>query len=562
LCDAVAGRRPSANCRSGDVRQHPVRLPVAVRPHRKCPGFDDGATHLDHCRFGSHERELKNCMKRPAIPKSRSEYPRRGERGVTMVLVALAMVAIIAMAALSIDVITLYLAREEAQRSADAAALAGARVISLSGMTGDPNNNATWLAVCGGLNSPATLAATAVGMQGAVGGTVANSVTVNYSVGAGSKSADCSTLAAAFGINPIVTVQVSRTSLPTFFSRIWKSSGNSVSATAAAEVFNPSNSGSVAANIIPVQPSCVKPWIVPNHDPWNPGVNKGVYCDQTGGNSPGDCHTLVNTADGSIRTKGISLSGGSPGAGVIGETFWLVSDCQYSGSTCSLRDNPVLANHSQTGHIKAAPNLEYLPGQTINPSSAVPSCGSVGSGGSADYEPAIAGCDQSTLYQCGVQNNSTGQAPMVDLSENPATSGDTTNGVQCLIHEGDPTDTQPDGQDYLNPYAAPTPYPFQIIAGSSSPLGISGNPITSSNSIVSLPIYDDADKAYHMHGTGTTSITIVGFLQVFINAVDQYGNVSVTVLNVSGCSNGNGGSVSNSPITGTSPVPIRLITPP
>lgn len=32
-----------------------------------------------------------------------------GERGITMILVALAMVAIIAMAALSIDVVTLYL---------------------------------------------------------------------------------------------------------------------------------------------------------------------------------------------------------------------------------------------------------------------------------------------------------------------------------------------------------------------------------------------------------------------------------------------------------------------
>jgi len=47
-----------------------------------------------------------------------------------MVLVAIAMVAIIAMAALSIDVVTLYLAREEAQRSADAAALGAARVLS------------------------------------------------------------------------------------------------------------------------------------------------------------------------------------------------------------------------------------------------------------------------------------------------------------------------------------------------------------------------------------------------------------------------------------------------
>jgi Flp pilus assembly protein TadG len=501
-------------------------------------------------------------MKSPAFRESRIGYHSRcGERGVTMVLVALAMVAIIAMAALSIDVITLYLAREEAQRSADAAALAGARVISLSGMTGDPNNTATWGAICGGSGSPATQTATAVGMQGAVGGTVANTVTVNYSVGTNSAVPDCTTLPAAFGINPIVTVHLSKASLPTFFSRIWGGAGNSVSATAAAEVFNPSNSGSVAANIIPVQPSCVKPWIVPNHDPWNPGVHKGVYCDQTG-NNPGQCNTLVNTSDGSITTKGISLEGGSPGTGVIGETFWLVSDCHYTGSACNLRDNPVLANHGQTGHIQGPYNLEYLPGQTVNPSSAVPSCGSVGSGGSADYEPAIAGCDQSTLYQCGVQNNNSGQAPMVDLSENPATSGDTTNGVQCLIHEGDPTDRQPDGQDALSPYAAPGAYPFQILAGSSSPLGLSGNPITASNSIVSVPIYDDAKATYKLGATGTTSVTIVGFLQVFINAVDQDGNVSVTVLNVAGCSNGKGGAVSSSPITGTSPVPIRLITPP
>ena len=67
-------------------------------------------------------------MKTPAIRRlHRSESSRTREHGITMVLVALAMVAIIAMAALSIDVITLYLAREEAQRAADAAALAGAR---------------------------------------------------------------------------------------------------------------------------------------------------------------------------------------------------------------------------------------------------------------------------------------------------------------------------------------------------------------------------------------------------------------------------------------------------
>jgi uncharacterized membrane protein len=77
-----------------------------------------------------------------------------GERGVTMIFVAVAMVAIIGMAALSIDVVTLYLAKEEAQHSADLAALAAARVLSLSGVTGDPGNtqgglpSAPWQAAC------------------------------------------------------------------------------------------------------------------------------------------------------------------------------------------------------------------------------------------------------------------------------------------------------------------------------------------------------------------------------------------------------------------------------
>ena len=94
-----------------------------------------------------------------------------------MVLVAIAMVAIIAMAALSIDVVTLYLAREEAQRSADAAALAAARVISISGITGDPTNEtSSWSTVCGGSSSPATQAAQAVAQQNAIGNVAAATV--------------------------------------------------------------------------------------------------------------------------------------------------------------------------------------------------------------------------------------------------------------------------------------------------------------------------------------------------------------------------------------------------
>ena len=105
---------------------------------------------------------------------------RHSERGVTMILVAVAMVAIIAMAALSIDVVTLYLAREEAQRAADAAALASAKVISLSGVTSDPNNSSgQWPSICGGSTSPATQTAASVAKQSTVGSAAATTVDCN-----------------------------------------------------------------------------------------------------------------------------------------------------------------------------------------------------------------------------------------------------------------------------------------------------------------------------------------------------------------------------------------------
>jgi Flp pilus assembly protein TadG len=48
---------------------------------------------------------------------------RRRERGVTLLITAVALVVMLAMAALAIDVVTLYLASGEAQKNADAAAL-------------------------------------------------------------------------------------------------------------------------------------------------------------------------------------------------------------------------------------------------------------------------------------------------------------------------------------------------------------------------------------------------------------------------------------------------------
>src|SRR5579862_531935 len=128
-------------------------------------------------------------MKKPIIPKSfaASSCAAIGnERGITMVLVAVAMMAIIGMAALSIDVVTLYLDREAAQRSADAAALAAARVLAVSGITGDPTNKSGyWGQICGP-GGTATQAAQAVVGQNTVASAVPGTINVSYSAGTGS----------------------------------------------------------------------------------------------------------------------------------------------------------------------------------------------------------------------------------------------------------------------------------------------------------------------------------------------------------------------------------------
>jgi hypothetical protein len=432
--------------------------------------------------------------------------------------------SIIAMAALSIDVGTLYQASAEAQRAADAGALAGARFISMSGITGNTVVAGPWVQICGGPNSPASLIAIAVAQQNTVAGTTIPAPTVTYSSSGVVGSPDCTTLTDAFAVNPLVTVKVTQSSLPTYFSRIWGRTGSSVSATATAEVFNPSNSGSYTAssNLVPVQPRCVKPWLVPNLDPGNP-----LGC--TGG-----CPKLVSLTDGSIQHPGISVS--NNGAGVIGEQFNLAADCGASPGNCR--------GGGFTDPLVVSPGtLQYVPGQVLGSPVAVPSCGNANS-----YQQAITGCDQSTPYQCGVLNAAL--ASQVDFNENPLTAPfDTLTAAECLIH-------QTKGRDSLDTSG----YPYQITAGAGNPLNVSGSVITSSNSIVSLPIYDNTNPLV-IKGN-EADVTIVGFLQVFINSVDPAtnGNMNVTVLNVAGC--GNAVPRDTVALQGTSPVPVRLITPP
>ena len=316
---------------------------------------------------------LSPLIRRAGKNRNANPDPRSKERGVTIALVALSMVGIIGMAALSIDVGTLYQAKAEAQRAADAGALAAARVISISGITGDPSNTAGgWQNTCG-TTGTATVAATAVAQAqwNFVGGRQPSTVKVTYGPGAG--ATDCSTLSgatASFAVNPTVTVYVQQATLPTFFGRIFgliaggTSTNSGVSATATAEVFNPSNSGTFASGgqMVPVQPRCVKPWIVPNRDP--------LHLAGCTAAAPG-CLQFVSTAggptEGSIVTPGMLIGG--VGAGVIGETFNLIADCPVTGPCNPPTNYPPIANPGAP-----LPSLQYLPGLAPATSVAVPSC--------------------------------------------------------------------------------------------------------------------------------------------------------------------------------------------
>ncbi|MGB6803185.1 MAG: hypothetical protein WBE31_13030, partial [Candidatus Sulfotelmatobacter sp.] len=417
------------------------------------------------------------------------------------------------------------------------AALTAARMISISGITGDPGNvSNSWQTICGGTSSPATLAAINVAQQNLISGIAATSadVSVKYGGGsAGATSTNCTGAGATFGVNPVVTVTVTSGKLPIFFARVFTLfphgtfSNTTAVATATAEVFNSSNSASVAGSMIPVQPRCVKPLIIPNLDPTSGGG------------------TFVNTSTGAITKAGISPTG------AIGENFILAADCRRGAPNC-YGGNLLNQTPTSTGGT-----IEYVPAlvQDTPAPVAVPSCATADT-----FQEAIAGCDQSTVvYACG--------APLgaqVDLTKNPinprASTGDTGTALQCLTNAT--AEGLGNGQDQLGTGS----FPFQIQAGSDNPLvqdGLVSNNgiVTTSSSIITIPIYDQTTPL--PNGVQQPNVTIVGFLQVFVQDLNPTngatkGDPVVYVLNVSGCSN----NATNSAVLGTSPVPIRLITPP
>ncbi len=183
----------------------------------------------------------------------------RAERGATLYVVAAGLLAFLGLAGLAIDLVALYVGRSEAQRAADAAALAGAQTFVSTSYTSGGTPQA---ALC-----PTSPTSPPTGLTGAAAAEAGESNTV----GGQTLTASQITVTCDFSHNvvgsvsedPLVTSSVT-TSLPTYFMKIFGINSRVVSATATAEAFNPAGAGASSPTFCL---SCLKPFLVQNCDP-------------------------------------------------------------------------------------------------------------------------------------------------------------------------------------------------------------------------------------------------------------------------------------------------------
>ena len=439
-------------------------------------------------------------------PRLHSFRTRRSERGITLMFVVVAIFALLGVAALAIDLVTLYVSKAEAQRVADAAALAGAKGLIDSGVTADPSNSQNnWSDAC----DQATAQAQGVAAQGKIGGSPPPTGNVTITFGSAGALGACPNSGAAgtgFGVNPEIGVTVRSAALPLFLAKIWGQRSSTVSATALAEGFNPSGTN------VPVATRCVTPWIMPNIDPINSSGTTVV--------------PIINTANGQIQNPGLT--------GTLFQDIGLLVGC--SPGNCGALTGPGFTTGG--GGLK---RVTYYPADLGAPAASGPSCSLA-----TNYENNIVACNPAPIA-CG------DQIPIESAIYPDGPGGPNTNAVQCLTNAAATGFGQ--GQDTL----ATGGFPFTMHAGNNNPLVVNGtistnDVISSSRSVVNIPIYN---STYNV--APTSPVTVIGFAQAFVQDVSGSGRPRIRVLNVSGCQLPR----TNTPVgtNSASSVPVRLIHP-
>jgi hypothetical protein len=232
--------------------------------------------------------------------RERNKIRRCSQRGSTLYVVAGSLVILLGMGALAIDLASLYVARNESQRAADAAALAGAKVFVESGCvtSGD----------CTSQEGTATDRATQVAGQILVGGQPVTIQSISFN---------------ETSQNPQITVQVQSANLSIYFAGVvGVTTAPTVGASATAEAYNPSGTAGGPTFCT----GCLRPWLIANCNPSFP--------------SPG---CLLNSGSNySVANPGCVTSGG-----VVGEPIQIAieTDNTHFGA---VDDGGGLASYQQS----------------------------------------------------------------------------------------------------------------------------------------------------------------------------------------------------------------------
>jgi len=407
------------------------------------------------------------------------------------------------MAIISLDVVNVYMASNQAQKTADAAALAGAEALVSSGTTSNPAS-VPLNSVCNGSNGDADLRAQAVAAQNTIAGLPPTPITTS-----------CPSTAPPH--NPQIQVVVTRTGIPTFFARMWGNSANAVSAKAIAEAYNPSyDPANPQPNNPPIAIHGIKPWLVSN------------CIDPSCTSAP-----LFFT----LNTYAIA------NPGIIGQPLTLKL-MQWDVSPSSPPSTP--PPPSAPPYIAQFYALDG-PAPISCPSTSAVSCNQIGTGGPLYYHDNIA-CENGSSFSNG-QFVGPGQVFQVDTSSVGNLNARTTPGTECLIHANGTGLGQ--GQDS---FTTPGP-PVTITGGSNNPNASLRlvNGIHRSDSVITVPVFNCPSGG--CNGT-LQQLPIVGFLQLGILDVTPSGDIEAVILNAAGLDPASTGT----PITGagTSPVVVRL----
>jgi Flp pilus assembly protein TadG len=388
---------------------------------------------------------------------------RRRERGTTLFIVAGSLTVLLGLGALAVDIGSLYVARSETQRAADAAALAGAKVFVESGCvtSGD----------CSKQEEAATDRATQIALLNLVVGQ-------QVSVGAVTFKETPQ--------NPQITVQLQSPKLRVYFAgAIGITKAPTVNAAATAEAYNPSGQSGGPRFCT----GCVRPWLISNSA--SPVAAGASFLD----------------SNGAVENPGCSPSG------VIGQTLQIALEPQPPS--------------------QPTPNPAFF--------------GAVDDGtGFAGYQKSIATCNTGQMT-CGSHVNT--------LVGSKAQF--TTTGINALLHTPSGAVGPSQGQDWIDTTVCPP----RIHAGAQNPLVIQG--VIAQDALVATS--DSIVTAYLFDGPPLTpgvvqTVTVNGFVQIFVAQVDQIGDVWGVILGVAGCATSDENCDPGS-MKGSTLLPIRLIKP-